>query len=68
MWPGGGGRCLPGDSRAERLAPVWSLMGVRAIFERAGLVECPRPPDNQAILHGFVEPEAGGEMEKVQGL
>ncbi|GAP08372.1 hypothetical protein ATHL_03274 [Anaerolinea thermolimosa] len=43
-------------------------MGVRAIFERAGLVECPRPPDNQAILHGFVEPEAGGEMEKVQGL
>lgn len=43
-------------------------MGVRPIFERAGLVECPRPPDNQAILHGFVGPEAEEEIEKVQGL
>jgi GNAT superfamily N-acetyltransferase len=41
--------------RSDSLAPTSIYMGVPAIFERAGFVECARPSKRKVIMRNFIE-------------
>jgi GNAT superfamily N-acetyltransferase len=45
----------PTQPRKARLAPVSSYMGLPAMFERAGFVECARPSKSRVIMRYFIE-------------
>ena len=45
----------PTQPRGTRLAPVSSYMGLPAMFERAGFVECARPSKSRVIMRYFIE-------------
>jgi GNAT superfamily N-acetyltransferase len=45
----------PTQPRRDQLAPVSSYMGVPAMFERAGFVECARPSKSKVIMRYFIE-------------
>lgn len=53
-----GGRAVeayPTQPRRGRLTPVSGYMGVPAMFERAGFVECARPSKSKVIMRYFIE-------------
>ena len=45
----------PTRPRRKRLAPVSSYMGIPAMFERAGFVECARPSESKVIMRYVIE-------------
>jgi GNAT superfamily N-acetyltransferase len=55
---GQGGKVVeayPTQPRAARLPPVSSYMGVPAMFERSGFVECARPSKSRVIMRYTIE-------------
>ncbi len=44
----------PTQPRSDRLPPISSFMGVPAMFERAGFVECARPSKSRVIMRYFI--------------
>lgn len=47
----------PTQPRAERLQPISSFMGIPAMFERAGFVECTRPSKSRVIMRYTIDAE-----------
>lgn len=45
----------PTQPREGRLPPVSSFMGMPAMFERAGFVECARPSKSKVIMRLFID-------------
>jgi GNAT superfamily N-acetyltransferase len=53
-----GGRVVeayPTQPRTDRLPPVSSYMGIPAMFERAGFVECARPSKAKVVMRYVIE-------------
>lgn len=48
----------PIEPRAERLPPVSSFMGLPAMFERAGFVECARPSERRVVMRCYLDEAA----------
>ncbi len=44
----------PTQPRTDRLPPISSFMGVPAMFEKAGFVECTRPSKSRVIMRYFI--------------
>lgn len=45
----------PTQPRADKLPPVSSFMGLPAMFEAAGFVECARPSKSRVIMRCYIE-------------
>lgn len=45
----------PTVPKTGKLPPVSSFMGIPAMFERAGFVECARPSESRAIMRYFIQ-------------
>jgi GNAT superfamily N-acetyltransferase len=48
----------PVNPRSDKVPPVSSFMGLPAMFERAGFVECSRPSKSKIIMRYFIDPPA----------
>jgi GNAT superfamily N-acetyltransferase len=44
----------PIEPKAERLPPVSSFMGLPAMFEQAGFVECARPSERRVVMRCYL--------------
>jgi GNAT superfamily N-acetyltransferase len=44
----------PSQPRGDKLAPSSSYMGIPAMFEQAGFVECARPSKSKAIMRYYI--------------